>query len=100
MEEIEKEELHEEYDLGGPYYQASYYTLNHQSPRSVIASTTWRNPGYSYRGLLIVNTILMALLGAIVFTWQICVLTGHATKYPDGTFDDWHEQKILFGESL
>jgi hypothetical protein len=44
--------------------------------------------------------VLLALLGVlalIVWGWQIQVLRGKAMKNPDGTADDWHEQKMFYG---
>ena len=43
---------------------------------------------------------LMGLFAAIVFGWQIMVLRGRAMKNPDGTVDDWHEQKTHYGIAL
>ena len=43
---------------------------------------------------------LMAILSLIVWGWQIMVLRGKAMSNPDGTFDDWHEQKICYGIAL
>jgi hypothetical protein len=42
----------------------------------------------------------MGLLSLIVLGWQIQVLRGKAMKNADGTVDDWHEQKILYGMSV
>jgi len=47
--------------------------------------------------------VLLALLGLfviLVFAWQIAVLRGKAMDNPDGTVDDWHEQKILYGMAV
>jgi len=40
---------------------------------------------------------LLALIFAILWWWQIQVIKGKAMKNPDGSVDDWHEQKILYG---
>ena len=40
---------------------------------------------------------LMGLLSLIVWGWQIMILQGKAMKNPDGSFDDWHEQKTHYG---
>jgi hypothetical protein len=40
---------------------------------------------------------LITILSLIVWVWQIMVLKGKAMSNPDGTSDDWHEQKILYG---
>lgn len=43
---------------------------------------------------------LLALLGLfalLLLTWQIRVLRGDAMANPDGSVDDWRQQRILFG---
>ena len=40
---------------------------------------------------------LLVLIFAILWWWQIQVIKGKAMKNPDGSVDDWHEQKILYG---
>ncbi|UCD05412.1 MAG: hypothetical protein JSV98_09920 [candidate division WOR-3 bacterium] len=59
------------------------------------------------QGLLPVSRItlyvLLALMGldaVIVFLWQIMVMKGKAMKNTDGSFDDWHTQKIFYGIAL
>jgi len=47
--------------------------------------------------ILYVIISLFALFAVIVFIWQIAVLRGKSMNNPDGTVDDWHEQKILYG---
>jgi hypothetical protein len=80
------------------YYQAAGEDYPPESLGGLITPPTlWRDPGYKYRALLIVSSILMALLGSIIFAWQICVLSGRINENPDGTLDDWHEQKLYFG---
>ncbi|NNG17120.1 MAG: hypothetical protein HKM89_11635 [Gemmatimonadales bacterium] len=47
--------------------------------------------------------ILLALIGILTLAiwWaQTGVLRGKAFKNPDGSVDDWHEQKIFFGISF
>ncbi|MFH0802728.1 MAG: hypothetical protein V2A78_10155 [bacterium] len=39
----------------------------------------------------------MGLLALLVGIWQIMVLMGKAMKNPDGSADDWHEQKVFYG---
>ncbi len=46
---------------------------------------------------LYVLLALMGLFALLVFGWQIMILRGTAMKNPDGTSDDYHEQKIHFG---
>jgi len=52
------------------------------------------------RIILYVIIILFGLLAIIVFGWQINVLRGKPMKNPDGTVDDWHEQKLCYGIAL
>ena len=40
---------------------------------------------------------LIGLFALLVWGWQIKVLQGKAMQNPDGTSDDWHEQKTHFG---
>jgi len=52
------------------------------------------------QGAQICLYILLALLGLyslLIFGWQIMVLRGNAMKNPDGSSDDYHEQKTHFG---
>ena len=49
---------------------------------------------------LYVLLALMGLLSLIVWGWQIQVLRGKSMKNADGTVDDWHEQKILYGMAV
>jgi hypothetical protein len=47
--------------------------------------------------------VLMALIGLlalIVFGWQIQVLRGKDMKNPNGSADNWHEQKIFYGIAI
>ena len=44
--------------------------------------------------------VLLGLMGfytLIVWGWQINILRGKAMKNPDGTFDNWREQKTHYG---
>jgi hypothetical protein len=44
--------------------------------------------------------VLLALIGVlalIIWVAQLGVLKGKALKNPDGSVDDWHEQKIFYG---
>lgn len=40
---------------------------------------------------------LYVLLALVIWGWQIGVLRGNAYTNPDGSKDDWHEQKITYG---
>ena len=51
------------------------------------------------QGVQICLYILLALLGLyslLIFGWQIMVLRGKAMKNPDGSSDDYHEQKTHY----
>lgn len=50
--------------------------------------------------VLYVIIVLFGLLAIIVFGWQIMVLRGKSMKNPDGSVDDWHEQKLCYGIAL
>jgi len=43
---------------------------------------------------------LIGLFALIVWGWQVSVLRGKAMKNPDGSTDDWHEQKTHYGIAL
>jgi hypothetical protein len=40
---------------------------------------------------------LLAFTFIILWWWQSQVIKGKAMDNPDGSVDDWHEQKILYG---
>ena len=40
---------------------------------------------------------LIGLIALIVGDWQIKILKGKTMKNPDGSADDWHEQKTHYG---
>ncbi|MFC2085152.1 hypothetical protein ACFLS9_08850 [Bacteroidota bacterium] len=50
--------------------------------------------------ILYVILSVMGVISVIVLVWQINVLKGKKMKNPDGSFDDWHEQKIFYGIAL
>jgi len=52
------------------------------------------------RIILYIIIALFGLLATIVFGWQIMVLRGKSMKNPDGSVDDWHEQKLCYGIAL
>ena len=52
------------------------------------------------RIILYIIIAIFGLLAIIVFGWQINVLRGKSMKNPDGTVDDWHEQKLFYGIAL
>ena len=48
----------------------------------------------------IIQYVLLGLIGLyslLVGGWQIMVLKGKVMKNPDGSSDDWHEQKTHYG---
>lgn len=49
---------------------------------------------------LYVLLALIGLLALIVWGWQVMVLRGKAMKNPDGSTDDWHEQKVFYGMAV
>ena len=50
--------------------------------------------------VLYIIIVLFGLLCVFIFGWQIMVLRGKSMKNPDGTVDDWHEQKLFYGIAL
>lgn len=44
--------------------------------------------------------VLIGLIALIVLAWQINVLKGKTMRNPDGSADDWHEQKLFYGVAL
>lgn len=43
---------------------------------------------------------LFGLMCVVLWGWQLMVLRGRSMKNPDGTVDDWHEQKLFHGIAL
>ncbi len=50
--------------------------------------------------VLYIIIILFGLLCIPILRWQIMVLRGKSMKNPDGSVDDWHEQKLFYGIAL
>jgi len=50
--------------------------------------------------VLYIIIILFGLMCIVIIPWQINVLRGKPMKNPDGTVDDWHEQKVYYGIAL
>ena len=51
----------------------------------------------------IIFYFLIALIGlyvALIGVWQLKVLRGETMSNPDGSVDDWHEQKTHYGIAL
>jgi hypothetical protein len=41
--------------------------------------------------------VVKGLFAVLILYWQVNVLRGRAMNNPDGTVDDWHEQKTHYG---
>jgi hypothetical protein len=52
------------------------------------------------RTLLIFLLALMGLLAVFLLWWQVVVLKGGSMRNPDGSVDDWKEQKTHYGIAL
>jgi len=50
--------------------------------------------------ILYIIIVLFGLMCIIIFGWQIMVLRGKSMKNPDGSADDWHEQKLFYGIAI
>jgi hypothetical protein len=50
--------------------------------------------------ILYLDVGLMGVIALLLLRWQVSVLQGRAMNNPDGTADDWHTQKILYGMAL
>lgn len=50
--------------------------------------------------ILYILLALFGLLALIIWGWQIQVLRGNDMKNPDGSADNWHEQKNFYGISI
>ena len=52
------------------------------------------------RIILYVDISIFGILCLIILGWQIAVLRGRSMNNPDGSVDDWHEQKLFYGIAL
>ena len=50
--------------------------------------------------VLYIILVLFGLFCIILWGWQFMVLRGKSMKNPDGSVDDWHEQKLFYGIAL
>ncbi|MCK5577372.1 MAG: hypothetical protein KAI14_03555 [Dehalococcoidales bacterium] len=50
--------------------------------------------------VLYIIIVLFGLICIPILRWQIMVLRGKSMKNPDGSADDWHEQKLFYGIAL
>lgn len=50
--------------------------------------------------ILYVLLALMGFVSIIIWWWQIMVMKGKPMKNPDGSVDDWHEQKLFYGIAI
>ena len=46
---------------------------------------------------LYVLLVFIGLFAVLILGWQVQVIKGKAMKNPDGSSDDWHEQKTHYG---
>ena len=44
--------------------------------------------------------VVMGVYNLLILIWQIRVISGRSMTNPDGSVDDWHDQKILYGVAL
>ncbi len=52
------------------------------------------------RTVLFFLLALMGLLAVVLLWWQVVVLKGGSMRNPDGSVDDWKEQKTHYGIAL
>ena len=52
------------------------------------------------RIILYVLLVCMGFVSMVVLWWQIMVMKGKAMKNPDGSIDDWREQKLFYGMAV
>ena len=52
------------------------------------------------RVILYVLLALMGFVSIVLWWWQVMVMKGKAMKNPDGSVDDWHEQKLFYGMAI
>lgn len=50
--------------------------------------------------ILYVLLALMGITSVVIWSWQVLVMKGKAMKNPDGSVDDWHEQKLFYGVAI
>ena len=50
--------------------------------------------------LLYIIVVPFGIICIILWGWQLMVLRGKSMKNPDGSVDDWHEQKLSYGIAL
>ena len=50
--------------------------------------------------ILYIIIVLFGLICIPILRWQIMVLRGKSMKNPDGSVDDWHEQRLFYGIAL
>ncbi len=55
---------------------------------------------YFARVILYADISALALVSILIFVFQWNVFKGRPMPNPDGTVDDWHEQKLLYGMAL
>jgi hypothetical protein len=50
--------------------------------------------------ILYIIIVLFGLICIYLLRWQITVLRGKSMTNPDGTVDNWHDQKLYYGIAL
>jgi hypothetical protein len=50
--------------------------------------------------VLYLDVGLMGVMALLLLRWQRDVLRGRTMNNPDGSTDDWHQQRILYGMAL
>ncbi len=50
--------------------------------------------------ILYVIIVMFGIICIILCGWQLMVLRGKSMKNPDGSVDDWHEQKLFYGIAI
>ena len=50
--------------------------------------------------ILYIIIVLFGLICIPILRWQVMVLRGKSMRNPDGSVDDWHEQKLFYGIAL
>jgi len=52
------------------------------------------------KAILYIDISLLAMLCIPLLVWQIQVLRGRSMRSPDGSVDDWHDQKLCYGIAI
>jgi hypothetical protein len=79
------------------YWDKGYSIGNIKSRTGGKKTTVVQSLPLAAQASLYLLLILMGLFALLVFGWQVNILRGKAMKNPDGSTDDWHEQKTHYG---